>query len=63
MTTTWTMEYQDWLELGGTKEVYNEVKRGVKAGEVYTVRDHRGMFAGTICMDSHNELKVNFKRI
>ena len=56
------MHYQDWLALGGSTEVYNDVKRGVKAGESYVVKDNRGMFTGTICMDSREELKVSFER-
>ena len=58
----WIMHYHDWLALGGSKEVYNDVKRGVQAGEIYVVKDKKGMFSGTICMDSREELKVSFER-
>lgn len=56
------MNYQDWLELGQNKEVYNDVKMGVKAGESYVVKDLKGMFAGTVSMDSHEELMVTFQK-
>ena len=58
----WIMNYHDWLALGGSKEVYNEVKKGVRAGELYVVKDAKGMFSGLISMDSHEELKVSFER-
>ena len=62
MKNNWILNYQDWLELGSCHEVYNDVKRGVKSGEVYVVKDRKGMFTGTVCMDSHEELKVSFER-
>lgn len=62
MKSNLILNYQDWLELGSCKEVYEDVKSGVKAGEPYIVKDMKGMFTGKICMDSHEELSVNFER-
>jgi len=63
MENSWFIDYQDWLELGSCREVYNDVKRGVKAGESYIVRDIKGVFTGVVTMDSHGELRVNFQKI
>ncbi len=57
------MHYHDRLELGGSREVYNDVKCGAKAGESDVVKDKNGMFSGTRCMDSCEELKVSFERV
>ena len=54
----WVIEFDDWLKLQDSSEVYEDVKSGLLAGEKYHVKGNDGKLIGVINLNSSEELEI-----